>query len=77
MHLNLLDRESQIPRVDVYPYALKHHEVFQPWGVRDDVQEVFGCRYLTVGDSAQVHSRDTRALKLRTYPRELQALPLW
>lgn len=52
MHLNLLDRESQIPRVDVYPDALKRHEVFEPWGVRDDVQEVFGRSYLTVCDSA-------------------------
>ena len=52
MHFNLLDRESQSPCVDVYPDALKRHEVFEPWGVRDDVQEIFGRRQLTVGDSA-------------------------
>ncbi|GAA2125100.1 hypothetical protein GCM10009825_01130 [Arthrobacter humicola] len=52
MHLNLLDRESQIPCVDVYPNALKRHEIFEPWGVRDDLQEVFRRRYLTVGDSS-------------------------
>jgi hypothetical protein len=44
MHLNLLDRESQITRVDVYPDALKRHEAFEPRCVRDDVQEVFGRR---------------------------------
>lgn len=77
MHLNLLDRESQIPCLDAYPDALKRHEVFELWGVRDDVQEVFSRRYLTIRDSAQVRSRDASALKLRSYPRELQALPLW
>ncbi|SLK12622.1 hypothetical protein [Arthrobacter sp. P2b] len=77
MHLNLLDRESQISRVDVYSDALKRHEIFEPWSVGDDVQEIFSRRELTIGDSAKVRSRDTRVLKLRTYPRELQALPLW
>jgi hypothetical protein len=52
MHLNLLDRESQIPRVDVYSNALERHEIFEPWSVRDDVQEIFGGRELTIGDSA-------------------------
>lgn len=52
MHFDLLNRESQISRVEVYSDALKRHEVFEPWGVRDDVQEIFGRRYLTVGDSA-------------------------
>lgn len=52
MHFNLLDRENQIPRADLYPDALKRHEVFEPWGVRDDVQEIFRRRDLTVGDSA-------------------------
>ena len=77
MHLNLLDRESQIPRIDVYPDALKRHDVFESWSVGDDVQKILSCRELTIGDSAKVRSRDTRVLKLRTYPRELQALPLW
>lgn len=77
MHLNLLDRESQIPRVDVHPDALKLHDIFEPWSVGDDVQEIFSCRELTISDSAKVRSRDTRVLKLRIYPRELQALPLW
>lgn len=44
MHLNLLDRERQISRVDVYLDALKRHEIFEPWGVRDDVQEIFRRR---------------------------------
>ncbi|MFT4470851.1 hypothetical protein ACMX2H_13170 [Arthrobacter sulfonylureivorans] len=52
MHFNLLDRERQIPRVDVYSDALKRHEVFEPWGVCDDVQEILRRRDLTVGDSA-------------------------
>lgn len=77
MHLNLLDRESQIPRVDVYSDALERHEIFEPWGVGDDVQEIFSRRELAIGDSAKVRSGDTRVLKLRTYPRELQTLPLW
>lgn len=77
MHLNLLDRESQIPRVHVDPDALKRRKTFEPWGLRDDVQEVFGSRCLTVGHSAQLRARDTGVLKLGTYPRELQSLPLW
>jgi hypothetical protein len=52
MHLDLLDRESQISRVEVDSDALKRGEVFEPWGLRDDVQEVFGRRPMCASDGA-------------------------
>lgn len=52
MHFNLLDRESQIPGVEVDSDALKRREEFEPRGLRDDVQEVFGRRHMSAGDGA-------------------------
>ena len=65
VHFNLFDRERQIPRIEVDSDALKRCEEFEPWGLRDDVQEVFGRRNMCADDGAKAYSRDTITLKLR------------
>lgn len=77
MHVNLLDRESQISPADVNSNTLERRKVLKPWGLRNDVQKILGRISINADGSTESRTGDAIALQLRVEPRELQALPLW
>ncbi len=76
VHVNLLDRKSQLPVPDRHMDAAKPGEIAKILRVSYDAEEILGGIGLPLRGESKARSRQATAFQLRVRPREQQALPL-